>query len=258
MRRARAECRVDFRSTLTRATARSPGALPDPNAIPVDRSCSSTSRASRVHPGCCYASIASSADLHSRGNLQRPDGVGSDLLEITRFNFRQKLARARRDLHNFMQPRCGLGTPRTHVVCAKKTQSFMTGLRQPPEPAVCERAVAARTARCLRSVRDAIDTRCGVREHHRDHPFTDRLTLSRRSVTLIRQPRYGTLFGGGIAHGAAVDPYNHLARAAVGWTAGASWSLCCWRVRRGAVSARRRRHRLRGGWRYQAALRGTR
>src|SRR5262245_9614389 len=34
------------------------------------------------------------------------DRVGAELLETTRANFRQKLARARRDLHNFMQDRC--------------------------------------------------------------------------------------------------------------------------------------------------------
>jgi RNA polymerase sigma factor (sigma-70 family) len=36
------------------------------------------------------------------------DLVGGELLEISRDNFRQKLARARRDLHSFMQDRCGL------------------------------------------------------------------------------------------------------------------------------------------------------
>src|SRR4026209_2670030 len=35
------------------------------------------------------------------------DLVGADILEISRENFRQKLARARRDLHNFMQDKCG-------------------------------------------------------------------------------------------------------------------------------------------------------
>jgi hypothetical protein len=36
------------------------------------------------------------------------DVVGAELLEISRDNFRQKLSRARRDLHSFMQDRCGL------------------------------------------------------------------------------------------------------------------------------------------------------
>jgi hypothetical protein len=36
------------------------------------------------------------------------DQVGAELLEISRENFRQKLTRARRDLHRFMQNQCGL------------------------------------------------------------------------------------------------------------------------------------------------------
>src|ERR1700746_3455030 len=36
------------------------------------------------------------------------DAIGADLLEITAENFRQRLTRARRDLRNFMNDKCGL------------------------------------------------------------------------------------------------------------------------------------------------------
>src|SRR4030095_643367 len=36
------------------------------------------------------------------------DRVGAEILEISRENFRQKLTRARRDLHNFLHDKCGL------------------------------------------------------------------------------------------------------------------------------------------------------
>src|SRR5439155_25197785 len=36
------------------------------------------------------------------------DAVGAELLDISRDNFRQRLTRARRDLHNFMNDKCGL------------------------------------------------------------------------------------------------------------------------------------------------------
>src|ERR1700730_4523676 len=36
------------------------------------------------------------------------DVVGGELLEISRENFRQRLTRARRDLHSFMNDKCGL------------------------------------------------------------------------------------------------------------------------------------------------------
>jgi len=40
--------------------------------------------------------------------LDVSDTVGAELLQISRENFRQRLSRARRDLHSFMNDRCGL------------------------------------------------------------------------------------------------------------------------------------------------------
>ena len=52
------------------------------------------------------------------------DAIGAELLEISRQNFRQKLARVRRDLHSFMQNQCGLVNTANPCRCAKKTQGF--------------------------------------------------------------------------------------------------------------------------------------
>jgi RNA polymerase sigma factor (sigma-70 family) len=53
------------------------------------------------------------------------DVVGAELLEISRENFRQRLARARRDLHNFMNDKCGLVDPANPCRCEKKTRGFI-------------------------------------------------------------------------------------------------------------------------------------
>jgi RNA polymerase sigma factor (sigma-70 family) len=53
------------------------------------------------------------------------DAVGSELLETSRENFRQKLSRARRDLHRFMHGQCGLVNAANPCRCAKKTQAFI-------------------------------------------------------------------------------------------------------------------------------------
>lgn len=53
------------------------------------------------------------------------DAVGTELLELSRDNFRQKLARARRDLQNFMQDKCGLVNTANPCRCAKKTRGFI-------------------------------------------------------------------------------------------------------------------------------------
>jgi hypothetical protein len=53
------------------------------------------------------------------------DAVGAELLEISRDNFRQRLTRARRDLHNFMNEKCGLVDPANPCRCDKKTRGFI-------------------------------------------------------------------------------------------------------------------------------------
>src|SRR5437667_11671690 len=67
------------------------------------------------------------------------DAVGAELLEISRENFRQRLARARRDLHSFMNDRCGLVNRANPCRCAKKTRGFMQAGYVDPESLVFAR-----------------------------------------------------------------------------------------------------------------------
>jgi RNA polymerase sigma factor (sigma-70 family) len=53
------------------------------------------------------------------------DTVGAELLEVSPENFRQRLSRARRDLHNFMNDKCGLVNRANPCRCAKKTRGFI-------------------------------------------------------------------------------------------------------------------------------------
>ena len=100
------------------------------------------------------------------------DLVGSELLEISRDNFRQKLSRARRDLHSFMQDRCGLVNQANPCRCAKKTQAFMrAGYVNPEnllfasEHVIRVREVASKVHDVMASLDEA------YAEIHRDHPF---------------------------------------------------------------------------------------
>ncbi len=54
-----------------------------------------------------------------------PDRVGAEVLEMTEVNFRQVLARARRDLYSFMAGRCGLVNPANACRCARKMRGFI-------------------------------------------------------------------------------------------------------------------------------------
>ena len=53
------------------------------------------------------------------------DAVGGEVLEMTADNFRQCLARARRDLHSFMNNQCGLVNKSNPCRCPKKTRGFI-------------------------------------------------------------------------------------------------------------------------------------
>jgi RNA polymerase sigma factor (sigma-70 family) len=57
--------------------------------------------------------------------LGASDAVGAEVLEMTADNFRQCLARARRDLHSFMNNQCGLVNTSNPCRCAKKTRGFI-------------------------------------------------------------------------------------------------------------------------------------
>ncbi len=51
--------------------------------------------------------------------------IGSQMLQITKDNFRQKLTRSRKDLYNFMNNKCGLVNQSNPCRCEKKTKSFI-------------------------------------------------------------------------------------------------------------------------------------
>jgi len=51
--------------------------------------------------------------------------LGSSLLEISKDNFRQILSRARRDLYNFMNSKCGLINQVNPCRCDRKTKGFI-------------------------------------------------------------------------------------------------------------------------------------
>src|SRR5437660_1365074 len=57
--------------------------------------------------------------------LGASDTVGGEVLDITTDNFRQCLARARRDLHSFMTNQCGPVNKNNPCRCPKKTRGFI-------------------------------------------------------------------------------------------------------------------------------------
>jgi RNA polymerase sigma factor (sigma-70 family) len=53
------------------------------------------------------------------------DKMGGQVMDVTPENFRMILSRAKRDLYNFMQDKCGLVNSANPCRCAKKTKAFI-------------------------------------------------------------------------------------------------------------------------------------
>lgn len=59
--------------------------------------------------------------------------LGANLLNISKDNFRQKLSRARKDLYNFMNNKCGLIRKENPCRCAGKTKGFIKAGKVNPD-----------------------------------------------------------------------------------------------------------------------------
>jgi RNA polymerase sigma factor (sigma-70 family) len=115
------------------------------------------------------------------------DGVGSELLDISRDNFRQTLARARRDLHNFMNERCGLVNRANPCRCATKTRGFIQAGYIDPNSLLFARDHVERVHEVVRTSAEALTTLdaqyADVFRQHPFHPSRDLVPALRRLLT---------------------------------------------------------------------------
>lgn len=105
--------------------------------------------------------------------LGATDTIASEVLEMSAANFRQCLARARRDLHNFMNDQCGLVNTNNPCRCPKKTRGFVQDGHVDPhrlmfasEHVQRVRDVASQT---YRDIEDVVEQQ--YTDIFRDHPF---------------------------------------------------------------------------------------
>jgi len=175
MKRRSAETNVTTFADYGAAIDRTPELdLPDCKSVPVDL----PSLVEEAKNGCTMGMLLcldrKQRLIFTLGEiLGASDAVGSEVLEMTAENFRQCLARARRDLHSFMNNQCGLVNKSNPCRCAKKTRGFIQdGHVDPqrllfvPEHVQHVRNLAGET---VRDIEDVVE-----RQHaaiFRDHPF---------------------------------------------------------------------------------------
>jgi len=148
--------------------------LPDPKTVPVDVPLLVEEAKIGCTMGMLLCLDRKQRLVFTLGEiLGASDTVAGEVLEMTPDNFRQSLARARRDLYSFMNNQCGLVNKNNPCRCPKKTRGFIDAGHVDPNnlwfvPLHVERVkdIAAETAR---EIDDVLE-----REHaaiYRDHPF---------------------------------------------------------------------------------------
>jgi uncharacterized protein (TIGR02246 family) len=100
------------------------------------------------------------------------DRLGAELLDVSRDNFRQKLSRARRDLHSFAQDKCGLINPANSCRCARKTKAFIEAGYVNPQNLLFVREHVQAVRDVAPAVYDELEEADRqYAELHRAHPF---------------------------------------------------------------------------------------
>lgn len=119
------------------------------------------------------------------------DTVGAELLEISRENFRQRLARARRDLHSFMNDKCGLVNRANPCRCAKKTRGFIEAGYVDPEHLLFARERILQVREVAKTKAEALttlDEQCAA--VFREHPFYESPDVVPALRRLLRGPLF--------------------------------------------------------------------
>ncbi|MBI5119035.1 RNA polymerase sigma factor [Candidatus Poribacteria bacterium] len=193
MKRGRAESRGITFENYGHALDSMPDAeLPDTQAIPADVQLI----VAEARIGCTTGMLLC-LDREQRlifilgGIFGVSDVVGAQLLELSRDNFRQKLSRARRDLQNFMQDKCGLVNNTNPCRCAKKTRGFIAAGHIDPTNLRFARERVARVGDVAARVSDEITgLDAAYAEVYRDHPFQNSPDFVAALRELMSRPEF--------------------------------------------------------------------
>ena len=100
--------------------------LPDRNSLPVDTQLIVEEAKIGCMLGMLLCLDREQRLIYILGEMfEVSDAVGSEIMQISRDNFRQKLSRARKDMYSFMNEKCGLINHNNPCRCARKTTAWI-------------------------------------------------------------------------------------------------------------------------------------
>lgn len=150
--------------------------LPDPTTVPVDVPLLVEEAKTSCTMGMLLCLDRKQRLIFTLGEIfGASDTVGSEILEMSADNFRQSLARARRDLYQFMQGQCGLVNAKNPCRCPKKTRGFIEAGHVDPQhlkfaPLHLQR-VSEAASDTVRTLEDSVEAQYAA--IFREHPFLE-------------------------------------------------------------------------------------
>jgi RNA polymerase sigma factor (sigma-70 family) len=148
--------------------------LPDPKSVPVDVPLVVEEAKIACTTGMLLCLDRKQRLVFTLGEIfGASDTVGSVILEMSPDNFRQSLARARRDLYQFMNGQCGLVNASNPCRCPKKTQGFINAGHVDPHHlrfvSLHVRRIRDAAANTVREIDDVVEQQYAT--IYREHPF---------------------------------------------------------------------------------------
>jgi RNA polymerase sigma factor (sigma-70 family) len=169
--------------------------LPDPATVPADVQLI----VDEARIGCSMGMLLC-LDREQRlvyilgGIFEVTDAVGAELLEVSRDAYRQRLSRARRDLHQFMHSKCGLVNTANPCRCAKKTQAFIDAGFVDPRNLLFATAHLTRVREVAPKVHEEVGALdAAYAAVHRDHPFHTPPALAGAIRRLLQEPEFESI-----------------------------------------------------------------
>lgn len=150
--------------------------LPDPKSVPVDVPLMVEEAKISCTMGMLLCLDRKQRLIFTLGEIfGASDTVGSEILEMSADNFRQSLARARRDLYQFMHGQCGLVNAHNPCRCPKKTRGFIEAGHVDPDHLqfvpLRIRRISEAAEGIVRTIENAVDEQYSA--IFREHPFLE-------------------------------------------------------------------------------------
>ncbi len=116
-----------------------------------------------------------------------PDTVGAEIMDISRENFRVKLHRAKQQLYNFMNSKCGLVNKANPCRCARKTAGFIKAGFVDPVSLHFQKNVISSIEKQLDSKLDNYQNEVeeSYRKLYQEHPFLESPDALKRIKELL-------------------------------------------------------------------------